>query len=473
MSQLEKQSLEFAKAAFDRLHGAFMAEPYPSYSKRKSGLLRLKKKLQESRSELQMALFQDLGKSAFEAEVTDYMVALMELNTSVRQLDNWMRREPVSTPIALVGTHSYISKHPKGVVLIVAPWNYPILLSLAPLISAYAAGNKIMLKPSEHAPASAKYLQSLIASAFAEDEVQVVLGGPEVGAELVNLPFNHIFYTGGIAAAKKISRAAAENLTPLTLELGGKSPVLILEDADVNAAARNVAFAKSLNSGQTCLAPDYVWIPSRLKHTFIEGMNFHLRQMYGSDILASPDYAKMINEYHFNRVCRLVNQSLDQGAVTSGPFTVDPSRLKIHPTLLTNVTLDMPIMQEEIFGPVLPIMTYGSLDDVLQVMQLFPRPLACYLFGRNQKSIEYVLKHTRSGGVTINNCLLHYGNIHLPFGGEGHSGYGQYHGKYGFDTFSHARAVTVQSRWFEGLRLLMPPSTKFKVAVKNLLEKIS
>lgn len=457
---------------FQNLNNAFLDSPVTSLEQRLIGLNKLEQNLLKFTDKIAEALNADFNKSRFESDTSDILTCLVELRKAKRELRKWMKPKPVATPTELLGTSSYIRYEPKGVVLIISPWNYPVNLTLVPLIAAWSAGNKIIVKPSELAHHTSLIIEELIRNTFSEYEVGVVIGGSEVANELIQLPFNHIFFTGSTLNAKKIIRASAENLTPLTLELGGKSPVIIDENVNLKWILKDIVYAKCLNAGQTCIAPDFILLPETLKNEFVVEWNAAIEKMYGSDLLSNSDYCGILNENHYLRIMNLIQESLDQGAELQEPINRDPVLRKIKPVLLLNSNWDHASMQEEIFGPVLPIITYENVQESLYQMQRMNRPLTLYLFSRNKSWIKYILEHVRSGGVTINNCLLNYCNFNLPFGGDQHSGHGVNHGRNGFETFSHQRAVSVQGRFLNPLRFFYPPFTKQKIKIKNIALKI-
>ncbi len=457
---------------FQKLNKAFLDSPVMSLEQRLIGLNKLEQNLLKFGDKIAEALKSDFNKSRFESDTSDILTCLVELRKAKRELHKWMKPKPVATPTELFGTSSYIRYEPKGVVLIISPWNYPVNLTLVPLIAAWSAGNKIIVKPSELAHHTSLIIEELIRLTFSEKEVAVFIGGSEVANELIQLTFNHIFFTGSAQNAKKIIKASAENLTPLTLELGGKSPVIIDEDVNLKSIVDDIVYAKCLNAGQTCIAPDFVLLPDTLKDNFVIEWNASIEKMYGSDMLSNSDYCGIVNEKHYLRLMNLIQDSLDQGAIMHEPINGDPLLRKLKPVLLLNSNWDHASMQDEIFGPVLPIITYNNIQEGLHQLQKMNRPLTLYLFSTNKSWINNILDRVRSGGVTINNCLLNYCNFNLPFGGDQHSGHGVNHGRYGFETFSHQRAVSVQGRFLNPLRFFYPPFTKQKIRLKNIALKI-
>lgn len=386
------------------------------------------------------ALRADLHKSPVQAWATELGPLHAELDYALRHLRRWMRPERRSTSWFVRPSRAYVQPEPRGVVLILSPWNYPVYLTLTPLVSALAAGNCVVLKPSERAPATARAIATLVSSTFDPDHVCVLFGGAELARELVALAFDRILYTGSTAVGREIMATAASNLTPLTLELGGKCPCLVCADAPLAPTARRIVWGKFLNAGQTCLAPDFVWAERPVVPGLLEQLVAAIREFYGDNPRTSADYGRIINRMHFDRLVGY----LDQGRVVHGGEH-DPEELYLAPTILADPPLTAPVMQEEIFGPVLPVLTFDDLEQVISELQKRPTPLAAYLFTRDRSRQQLVLERLRSGGICINDTVLQVALPTLPFGGLGASGLGSYHGKAGFDTFSHHRSVLRRS----------------------------
>jgi coniferyl-aldehyde dehydrogenase len=385
-----------------------------------------------------------------------------------------MKPERRPVPLHFLPGRAQVVYQPLGVVGIISPWNYPVNLALAPLGAALAAGNRVMLKPSEYTPATATLLASLLGDAFPPDQVAVVTGGAEVGAAFAGLPCDHLFFTGSTSVGRVLMRAASENLVPVTLELGGKSPVLVDADYPLERAARSIAAGKLLNAGQTCIAPDYALVPAQEADRFVALFTREVERLYPR-LLDNPDYTSIVNQRHYDRLRGLVDDARRKGAkvVEINPagedFRSQPAR-KFPPTALLDVTDAMTVMQDEIFGPVLPIKTYREFDEAIAYINQHPRPLALYYFGRDSDRRQAVLDRTTSGGVTINDTLLHYLQEDLPFGGIGPSGMGSYHGREGFRAFSHAKGVFRQAA-INGGDLLRPPYGKRLGRIIGLLIK--
>jgi len=427
----------------------------------------LKKEIVNRREEIKEAMYKDFKKPYPESELTEIHTSIDEINFALKNLKKWMKPKKVRTPIALFGSSSRIFYEAKGVVLILAPWNYPFSLLINPLVAAVAAGNAVIARPSEKTPATGLILNSIIEKVFLKNEACVCIGEIDLAERLLKLPFDHIFFTGSTQVGQKVMEAAAKNLTPVTLELGGKSPVIIDHDADLADCAKKLFWGKFLNGGQTCVAPDYVYIPEDKKQEFIKFFKHEIENRFGetsSQRLASPDFARIIDIKSFERLAGKI--AVEKTLL--GDKVLRDERF-IPPTLLTDVTIQSPIMEDEIFGPILPLLTYTDLSKVIEHIQKSPKPLALYVFSRNKKTINKILKQTTSGGVGINHVVLHLANPHLPFGGIGPSGLGSYHGYFGFKTFSHERAVLKQSR-FTLTHLYFPPYTTFrsKIAFKLL-----
>jgi aldehyde dehydrogenase (NAD+) len=412
------------------------------------------------RPEIERAIYADFRKSKTETDISEVGVSLGEIRHTMRHLKTWMRTQSVGTPLTLFGSSSEIMQEPKGVCLIISPWNYPFNLSFAPLASALAAGNCVILKPSEYTPNSSAVIKSIIEECFAPEEVFVAEGGVSVSQALLELPFNHIFFTGSPTVGKIVMAAAAKHLTSVTLELGGKSPVVIDNSADLDHAAAQTAWLKTMNAGQICIAPDYILVHESVKEAFIAKMVAKIETFYGKDAAArqaSPDICRLVNARHFARVKSLLDDAMAKGATIAHGGFCDEADLFIETTLLVNVPENAEIWQEEIFGPLLPIRTWTELDEVTEYINARPKPLAMYLFSHRNRVIQHLLTNTRNGGVTVNDCGPHFYNSELPFGGSNNSGIGKCHGIYGFQEFSNARSVLRQTRILPTSRLMLPP----------------
>ncbi len=435
--------------AFERLRARRWEQAQTTAKERIARLERLKVNLLSRRQELADALYADFRKPRAEAESTEVLPVLMELAHTLKHLKGWMKPRKVETPLLLAGTSSEVRYEPKGVVLVIAPWNYPFGLALAPLIAAVAAGNCVMLKPSEKTPRTSAFLDALVRDTFDPSEVTVVQGGPEVGEALLQLPFDHFFFTGGPRVGQKVMAAAARHLAGVTLELGGKSPVVVDASADAKVAAERVIWGKFLNGGQTCIAPDYVFVHASKEEAFLSAAKEALERFYGKTEearRASPDLCRLVDDTAFSRVCGLLDRTVTAGGRLVAGGVVDAASRYIAPTVLADVTPAAPVMEEEIFGPLLPVLRYEQLDSVVETIRAGGKPLAMYIFSQDEERVERLLRQTSAGGTVVNNVVLHFVNPGLPFGGVGPSGMGAYHGEAGFRELSHSRAVLRQGR---------------------------
>lgn len=417
-----------------------------TYSFRKEQLLKLKRSLLQHEKEIYDALFADLKKSPEETWVTELGLVITEINAALKHLSEWMKPEKVRTNLVNLPSSSEIRKEPLGVVLIIAPWNYPFQLLILPLVGAIAAGNCVVLKPSEFAPASAAIMKKIIEEVFPKNYVIYAEGDGQqvVPALMNNFSFDHVFYTGSTAVGKIIYKMAAEKLVPVTLELGGKSPGIVEDDADIKIAGKRIAVTKFSNAGQMCVAPDYVLVHASRKEQLIEAMRSALVKFFGDKPEDSYSYGRIINEKQFDRL----NSYLSQGKIILGGKT-DRSKLFIEPTLLDNVSMNDSIMKDEIFGPILPILSFTDRKEALEIVNRNPNPLAFYVFTASKRKEEDWLNSVSFGGGCVNNASWHFTNHHLPFGGKGYSGIGKYHGKSSFDTFSHSKSIMRTPTWFD------------------------
>ena len=436
-------------------------------------LRRLKAAIVAQRQPLYDAMYADFHKHPTEVELTEIQPTLQEIGHAIKHLKRWMKPRKVRTPALLAGTRSAVRYEPKGVVLILAPWNYPFGLLLNPLVAAVAAGNCAIVRPSEKVPHTARVLAAIIAAAFQPHEVALVGGAVDAADYLLTLPFDHIFFTGSIAVGRKVAAAAGRALIPVTLELGGKSPVIVDQSADLAASAERIVWGKFINAGQTCVAPDYVLVHAAQAPALLAALTTALARLYGDAAAqrANPDLCRIIDDRAFARLVALLDASVAAGArlVTGGER--DAGTRYLAPTILADVTGAMPVMEDEIFGPILPVLTYTTLDEALSFVNARPKPLALYIFSRDRGATDTMLARTTAGGTAVNNVVLHLAHPELPFGGVGTSGHGSYHGSYGFRTFSHERAVLVQGRW-NAARLLYPPYGRRVRALARLLGRV-
>ena len=411
---------------------------------RLEALERLEASIKHHEEDINQALKKDLHKSSVEAYMTEVGMTLSELSFVKRHLPAWVMRQYVPTPLAQFHATSFSQAEPYGVVLVMSPWNYPFMLCMEPLIGAIAAGNCCVLKPSAYAPATSSVIQTVIREAFPGKYVAVVEGGRKENTELLEQRFDYIFFTGGVTVGKLVMEKASRYLTPVTLELGGKSPCIVTDKAKLSLAAKRMVFGKFLNSGQTCVAPDYALVDEKVKEEFLSWVVYWIGKMLGKEPLDNPDYPKMINEKHYHRVMGLL-----KGAhVCCGGYGHEET-LQITPTVLENVRWEDPVMQEEIFGPVLPVLTFRSLEEAIAQVKKREKPLALYLFTEDKKEQKKVLKSISFGGGCINDTIIHLATSRLGFGGVGNSGMGSYHGKLSFETFSHRKSIVNKSTWLD------------------------
>lgn len=412
-----------------------------SIKARKSMLKQLRKLISTHEKELCDAIKQDFGKPYIESYVTEIFTLLDDIDNHLKNLYGWMKPESVGGPIVIFPSKNVIYKQPKGTVLIIGAWNYPVNLTLMPLIGAISAGNTAILKPSELAPATSSKLKELFERYFKPDVISVVEGGVDVTTELLSQSFDHIFFTGSARVGKIVMKAAAENLTPVTLELGGKSPAIVFDDANIDVAANRIWWGKTINGGQTCVAPDFVLIHSSKKEAFIEASKKAISSFFKNDYRIGENYTAIINHDHFDRLSGLLKQS---NVIFGGDTNID-TRF-IEPTII-DAEWDDEIMQDEIFGPLLPLITYDDDKEIPSQLNKKPSPLALYMFTESKEKQEFVIKHVPFGGGCVNDTISHLGNTNLPFGGVGFSGMGSYHGKYSFDTFSRDQGVLKKPSW--------------------------
>ena len=394
--------------------------------------------------EIHLALKEDLGKSDFEGFMCETGMALSEISYMIRHTRQFAREKTVLTPLAQFASRSYVKPSPYGNVLIMSPWNYPFLLTIDPLADAIAAGNTAVVKPSAYSPATAQIVTRIIEECFEPEYVAVVNGGRNENAALLEQKFDMIFFTGSQSVGREVLRHAAENLTPVVLELGGKSPCIVDTTADIRLAAKRIVFGKFLNCGQTCVAPDYILCHSSVKDWLIKELCHQIRKQYGTRPLDNPDYGRIVNRKHFDRICGLIDRSK---VIIGG--AVDEATLRIAPTVLDHVTWNDPVMQEEIFGPVLPVLTFETYEELYTLLAQQPKPLALYLFSKDKQHIRQVTQRCSYGGGCINDCVIHLATSRMGFGGVGESGMGAYHGKAGFDAFSHSKSMVDKKLWID------------------------
>jgi len=421
------------------------------YEFRRGQLEKLARLLRENESRIDEALAADLGKSPFEAYASEIGFLRSEVGFALKHLTSWMRPERVPSPVTLFPAKSRIEREPRGVVLIISPWNFPLQLALGPWIGALAAGNCAILKPSELAPHASSLLTELLGQNFPRELVAVATGGAETSRALLRLRFDHVLFTGGVTVAREVAAAAAKNLTPLTLELGGKNPVIVDEDSDLALAARRITWGKFMNAGQTCIAPDYLLVPERRKDEIVSAISANVVRFFGEDPRRSKDYGRIVSPRHFDRLTAY----LEHGRITVGGER-DRDELYIAPTVLEDAPPGSPPLEEEIFGPILPVVPYRDLGEAIEIAKRHPDPLALYVFSNRAEVQSRVLRAVPSGGAAVNDLVIQFMNPRLPFGGRGTSGMGEYHGRFGFELFSHKRAVVQGSRFLD-IPIRYPP----------------
>jgi len=458
---------------------AFLAEGPVSVETRVDRLDRGINQLRKYQEQITDALNSDFGhRSRQHSKLMDIAGAIGPMEHAKKHVKKWMRSEKRSTmfPLNLLGARSRVEYQPLGVIGIISPWNFPVNLAFAPLSQALAAGNRAMIKPSEFTPATSEVMKQLVAEAYDPNEVTVITGGPEVGQAFSSLAFDHLIFTGATSIARHVMTAAAKNLVPVTLELGGKSPVIISKSADKQSACDRIMWGKTSNAGQICLAPDYCYVPEDQLNDYVDGLKASAEKMFPS-FLSNEDYCSVINERHFERLQSYLSDAKAKGATiveinpANETFEGQPHH-KIPPTLILNATDDMLVMQEEIFGPLMPVRTYKNIDEVINYINSNPRPLGLYYFGSDGQEERHVLDRTTSGGVTINDVVMHVSQEDLPFGGVGHSGMGSYHGFDGFKTFSHTKSIYTQSKMDIGAMTGMSPpfNEKTEKTIKQMLK---
>ncbi len=435
---------------------------------RKNDLRRLLKMVLERKDDIAEAVAKDLKKPALESDFSEVFPVVSELRHNLRNLEHWAARRSVHTPLSLFGTKSWVQPEPKGVTLIISPWNFPFNLTFGPLSSALAAGNCVILKPSESTPNSTALMKEMIEACFEPDHVALVDGEAAVSAHLASLPFHHIFFTGGPDIGKKVMAAAANNLTSVTLELGGKSPAIIDATSPLTSTAEKIVFGRCINSGQVCVAVDYVLAEKSIAEKLVNEMRTAIGRFYGRPE-ESNDLSSIVHEKHFDHLVTLLEDAESKGAIVEAGGIHNKQKLFFSPTILTNVTPDMRVMQEEIFGPILPVMTWSTNEDALSMVHRLERPLAFYIFSKNKSNIQKLSASSRAGSTAVNEVFLQFGHPDLPFGGVNFSGIGKAHGVYGFKEFSNERSFLKKTLPLGASKLIMPPYSGFSKRVMRLL----
>ena len=434
-------------------------------------LKKLKEIILKNRVKIKEALKKDFKKNPSEVDLTEIFPIVSEINFTVNNLRKWMKDEYVRTPLTLLGSKSFIRYEAKGVVLIITPWNFPINLSFISLINALSAGNSILIKPSEITSETSYVIKDIIEETFDEKEVSVVLGGVDLAKEILKLKFNHILFIGSPTIGSEVMKSASVHLSSVTLELGGKSPTVIDKNCDLKKAAKRVVWAKLINNGQVCIAPDYVLIHEDIKNKFVQYVINSIKKLYGDNTNNSQSYCRIVNNNHFKRLKNLIDDSLKNNSKILYGGNTDSNENYIEPTLIENIDKNSKIFNEEIFGPILPIFTFKKIDEAITFINKKNKPLALYIFSSDKKNINKILGETSSGGVCINHNTLHYSNYNLPFGGIGNSGFGRCHGEFGFKELSNKKSIFKQFLPFSPTDILMPPYNSFKQKIINLIIK--
>ena len=445
---------------FNKQKKAQYAVANTNYYQRITKLNALQRAMYAHKERFRVALYKDFKKPDIEVDMSEVYLVIKEIKHVKRRLHQWMKAKRVGTPLALLGTASKVVYEPKGVCLIVSPWNYPVTLTLCPLVSAIASGNTVVIKPSEMTPHTSAVMADIIKTLYSEDEVALVEGEADVAKELLKLPFNHIHFTGSPAIGKLVMKAAATHLSSVTLELGGKSPVIIHKSVNLDNAVASIVWMKHYNNGQTCIAPDYVLIDQSLKAKFMALYKVKLQQFYTQHPEDSEAYSRVINDRHYNRLKTAICNAKELGANIASGGTFNDNDLYISPTLISEIPDHAILMQEEIFGPILPVKTYNTLEEALNFINAREKPLALYIYSNSNQVIKRIIRYTRAGTTGINNAGLQFVNPHLPFGGSNNSGIGKAHGYAGFKSFSNSRAVIRLIHWGP-ISWFKPPYTKF------------
>ena len=454
---------------FQTQREAFLKEGEFTLKQRKQLLRKLKRLILSNREDLKSAIHKDYAKHPTEVDLTEIFPTIHELKTALRNINNWVKPTRVGTPLPLLTTQSKIVPQAKGVALIISPWNFPINLTFIPLISAIAAGCRTIIKPSEMTPHTAEVMAKIINENFEPKEIVLINGGVETAKELLKLPFNHIFFTGSPRVGRLVMEAASKNLTSVTLELGGKSPTIIDESANVRTAAKGITWSKWLNNGQICISPDYVLVHESKKEELIAALQKRLIQLYGENIQKQNNYNRIVNEKHHERLKTWLNEAGVKGAKLHFGGEQEESENYFGPVVVSDLTPETQLAQEEIFGPILPIYSFTQLKDTISKIKENPPPLVLYIYSKHKKNIKQIIQNTQAGGTVVNQGLLHYFHPELPFGGINESGIGKSHGHFGFKEFSNERPVMKQ-KFGSGLaQLFMPPYTPFKQKMVNLL----
>jgi aldehyde dehydrogenase (NAD+) len=471
----EIQTLETIKRTFASLQKTAYRLRVEPLLVRKQRLKAIRNWILLHRSVIHEAMFNDFQKAALEVDGIEIFHVLSEIKHALQHLEKWATPEKVDAPITLLGTRSFIQYEPKGVCLIISPWNYPFSLAVGPLVSALAAGNCAIIKPSELTPHVSAVIKKMVSEIFEENVVTVFEGGPEISQYLLTLPFDHIFFTGSPSIGRKVMRAASENLSSITLELGGKSPTIVADSANLKDAAERIAVAKFVNNGQTCVAPDYVYADEKIIDRLISHLISKTKKLFSEkdgDFKISKSYCRIVNEKHFDRLNELLQNALNQGAKLEFGGLADRGSRFMPPVILTKVSLKSRLMEEEIFGPILPVIPYKNIHEVIAHINSNPKPLALYLFTKKESLQKQVLQETSSGAVCINDCGIQFLHHNLPFGGVNNSGIGKSHGYYGFLAFSNEKSVLKQKSGITTVKAFYPPYTTLSKKIMDWFLKL-
>jgi aldehyde dehydrogenase (NAD+) len=469
-----KIETDLINEAFERQRKAAIVLRKEALAGRIDRLQKLRTWIHANRAAIHQAMFDDFSKPAVEVDSIEIFHVLNEIKHAISHIHEWARPKKIDAPITMLGTRSYIQYEPRGVCLIISPWNYPFSLAVGPLISAIAAGNTVIIKPSEVTPNVSAILRRMCAEIFKPEIVTVIEGDAEVSSSLLKLPFDHIFFTGSPAIGKIVMKAAAENLTSVTLELGGKSPAIVTRSANLRDAAQRIAVAKFINNGQTCIAPDYVLVDENIAAEFVRKTIEQTKKLFSenNDFQKSRSYCRIVNQKHFKRVNDLIQQAINAGAKVEFGGNSDEQTRFIHPMILSRVPPYARMMEDEIFGPVLPILTFRNIDEAISVINSKPKPLALYVYSTTRSEKKKVLTETTAGAVCINDSGIHFLHHHLPFGGVNNSGIGKSHGYYGFLAFSNEKPVLQQKSGFTSVRLFYPPYTAISKKIMDWFLKL-
>jgi aldehyde dehydrogenase (NAD+) len=464
VTELKNSEVENLHSVFEKQKSSIADFRKEGISARKVRLKKLRKWILLNEAKIVKAVQADLGKPDAEVKLSEIRPVIAEIRKALLNINEWTGNHYVETPLSYMGTRSYIKYEPKGVALIMAPWNFPFNLTISPLVACLAAGNAAILKPSEKSANTSSLIVKMVGEVFSPKEVYAVTGDSEVAKQLLEFPFNHIFFTGSSRVGKEVMKAAAKHLAGITLELGGKSPAIVDATCNISDTAEKLVWGKFLNSGQTCIAPDYVLVHSSIKAKLLDKMKNNITRFFGrgsEKLSESPDYGRIIDGNHLGRLRKFMEEAIEKGATVAAGCEIDEVGKFISPTILENVTLDTMLLKEEIFGPILPIISFDKIEEAVSMVNSKPKPLALYIFSSNKKNIRRILGSTSSGTAVINDCVLQFSHPDLPFGGVNNSGIGKSHGFYGFKQFSNEKPVLIQRTGFTAVKMLYPPYKGF------------